>query len=680
MDVDGIQNLREWSPLSDLLSKIPTRIQKTFFYQDVNITCIDVLSDFIALGSDVGIVFWYNRSTGDVQKLRSEFTSPITCVKVVSSVEYMLACGSSNGQVSVFQIQKEHPPDLNLVTPMTKPKPVERYTIRDLHQSAIRSVEWSKNGMKLFSGDKSGVVVLTEFDFQMHISKSMEILNEAYDIVQISFNKPWLLISTVYRAIVCQCDKDGRWKVSQVGKQDRKILSEVGAAFMVRSRHTSLVCARPGYRFWLSDTDGNVSQTLLFKDSLPKFSFEIPVLNPAQIKCQLPSNFGRCYVYQASFVLTYSENILYILDIEKLKVLASLKRLRKIISISVCGSEIFILEGPRSVIRISNLPEPPNKMTSKFYFNTGLTPSNTFEPSPVEFEAEEETVLNAEECFELPPIEQLQLKTPITMSLSEHDLLSQDKMLLEHSKKAEIFEKIGQLEFDSILFKTGVKKKKPKDKTNKVIAEGIVEIGRPADSSENSTPKVADGATKVETNRPCVLDASFCEGIVTDLGSPKTMNKLLESKESKLAAALNIEPVSCEKIALRKPTTKLTPDLAPEFHYPLYPLMDPNELLTAHTTPQKKMFFLDNDEDRSSTTESKNCNNDEVKIEQNKRRSTSPVLGDDGTDIPDVKQVPDYMNIPNLWNVQLIQPDTEKQPDEKTHPESSGSSSEWELV
>lgn len=72
MDTDEIRNLREWSPLTDLLSKIPTRIQKTFFYQDVNITCIDVLPNFIALGSDVGIVFWYNRSTGDVQKLRSE--------------------------------------------------------------------------------------------------------------------------------------------------------------------------------------------------------------------------------------------------------------------------------------------------------------------------------------------------------------------------------------------------------------------------------------------------------------------------------------------------------------------------------------------------------------------------------------------------------------------------------
>lgn len=154
-------------------------------------------------------------------------------------------------------------------------------------------------------------------------------------------------------------------------------------------------------------------------------------------------------------------------------------------------------------------------MTSKFYFNAGLTqPSNTFEASPVEFEAEEETVLNAEECFELPPIEQLHLKMPITASLSEHDLLTQDKLLLEHSKKAEIFEKIGQLEFDSsILFKTGTKKKKSsKDKSKKSLSEGIVEIGQQADVSETEPVRDAGGATKVETNHPCFLDVSFCEG------------------------------------------------------------------------------------------------------------------------------------------------------------------------
>lgn len=181
-----------------------------------------------------------------------------------------------------------------------------------------------------------------------------------------------------------------------------------------------------------------------------------------------------------------------------------------------------------------------------------------------------------------------------------------------------------------------------------------------------------------------------CFSIVTDLGSPKTLNKLLESKENKLAAALNIEPVSCEKIALRKPKAKLTPDLAPEFHYPLYPLVDPNEVLSSHTTPQKKMFFLDNDEDHhndgssSTTDESSKNQSDDVKIGLTKMRSTSPARGDDDG-IPDVKKVPDYMNIPNLWNVQIIQPEDETQPDErekeeKPQPESSSSSSEWELV
>ncbi len=158
------------------------------------------------------------------------------------------------------------------------------------------------------------------------------------------------------------------------------------------------------------------------------------------------------------------------------------------------------------------------------------------------------------------------------------------------------------------------------------------------------------------------------------------MSKLLESKENKLAATYNIQPVSCEKIELRKrqPEIKLTPDLVPEFHYPLYPLMGPNE----HTTPQKKMFFLENEEHRKEELANRNNQSDDIK---NSLSKMLPNAVDNGfADIPDVKKVPDYMNIPNLWNVQLIQPDAEKEQDDKdiesSHPESSGSSSEWELV
>lgn len=85
---------------------------------------------------------------------------------MISTVDYMVACGNCDGQISIFQIPKMHPDCLpENIKPKTKQ--VERYTVSELHNSAITSLEWSKNGMKLFSGDKNGLVVLTELDFYM---------------------------------------------------------------------------------------------------------------------------------------------------------------------------------------------------------------------------------------------------------------------------------------------------------------------------------------------------------------------------------------------------------------------------------------------------------------------------------------------------------------------------------
>lgn len=80
----------------------------------------------------------------------------------------MVAAGTACGQLNVFQIQKEHPADLDLDMPLTQVRPIERYVIGDMHGGAsVRCVRWAKNGMKLFSGDERGVVVLTEFDYQL---------------------------------------------------------------------------------------------------------------------------------------------------------------------------------------------------------------------------------------------------------------------------------------------------------------------------------------------------------------------------------------------------------------------------------------------------------------------------------------------------------------------------------
>lgn len=50
----------------------------------------------------------------------------------------------------------------------------------------------------------------------------MELLNEKYEIVQLSYSQQLLLVSTLYRSIVC-CHREDRWKVSQVGQKERKV-------------------------------------------------------------------------------------------------------------------------------------------------------------------------------------------------------------------------------------------------------------------------------------------------------------------------------------------------------------------------------------------------------------------------------------------------------------------------
>lgn len=68
----NLRNLREWQPIDNVFHKIPPKIQKGFFFQELHITCIDALPEYLAFGSNVGIIFWYNRHNGNVQKLRTE--------------------------------------------------------------------------------------------------------------------------------------------------------------------------------------------------------------------------------------------------------------------------------------------------------------------------------------------------------------------------------------------------------------------------------------------------------------------------------------------------------------------------------------------------------------------------------------------------------------------------------
>ena len=64
--------LREWAPLTDLFSKLPNKIQSGLFHHDIKLTCVNVLLEFVALGTNVGVVYWYDRKKRDMQQLRCQ--------------------------------------------------------------------------------------------------------------------------------------------------------------------------------------------------------------------------------------------------------------------------------------------------------------------------------------------------------------------------------------------------------------------------------------------------------------------------------------------------------------------------------------------------------------------------------------------------------------------------------
>ncbi|XP_055902769.1 WD repeat-containing protein CG11141 [Eupeodes corollae] len=713
-----IYSLREWAPLTEIIEKIPHRIQKGLFPVDLGITCIDVVPEFIALGSDAGIVFWYNRFNGEVQKLRSEVSSPITCVKIVSSVEYMVAAGNSSGQVSVFQIQKELPADLDLVAPFTKAKPVERYTIRDLHNCSITCCEWSKNGMKLYSGNKQGVIVLTEFDYQNHLSKSVEILNEAYEIVQLSIHQSYLLVSTLYRSIICQRNsKTNQWQLSQVGKKDRKTLADIGGKIYRKdSASVQLICGRPGLRLWLADVDGNVEKTLLFRDALSKVNaaWEIPILNPCRSVTSSMTNFRSIDIYLNKYVVTHDETMLYILNLEQLKVEAVATGFRRIIDFCISNKEIFVLEGPRSLLRLAPCPEPPSK-TAKIIFNPLLPPpvpvlgASLFE-SPIEYEAEDEAVINAEECFELPPIEEINLDIPIELAV--------ESPRAEQSRRMEILSQIGETEFEeSILHHRGVnsnkKEERPKKK-KKQKPDGIVEIGQ-AIAEKTSVEKPEKPKTLEFTAKPTVMDASFCtdpssscipssskpysalptsiKNFLPEALTPNSLQQAIEVKGKALAEKLQLEPVELSEISeeeIKQSQSELQSQMKSQLHsttwqYPLkqYPITQLEDA-EVQTTPRKKIHFINDDDDDQDECDSvMTLQNHQPAPQQHKHLQFIPTqpIGDIEPNemMPTVVKMPDSMQIPSLWNISV---ETIAAGGGRSSPgtASSHTSSEWEFL
>jgi hypothetical protein len=64
--------LREWGPMYELLSRIPLKAQKGLATLDLKLTCVAAAAEFLAIGTNVGLVYWYNRKLDLLERLKTE--------------------------------------------------------------------------------------------------------------------------------------------------------------------------------------------------------------------------------------------------------------------------------------------------------------------------------------------------------------------------------------------------------------------------------------------------------------------------------------------------------------------------------------------------------------------------------------------------------------------------------
>ncbi|CAL7936997.1 unnamed protein product [Xylocopa violacea] len=578
--------LREWAPLAMLLQQIPAKIQTGLFTHNINFTCIDAVPEFIAIGTNHGLVYWFDREKQDLQRLRCEnVNSKITCIQVISTVDYMVAVGNEHGVVTVFQIPKNPPDSLPESLKPKQKKQVERYSISGLHNSAVTTVEWSKNGMKLFSGDQAGLVVLTEIDFYMHLSKSSELLNEKYAVVQLSYHQGLLLVSTTLRTILVNRNENG--KVTQVGQKERKTLGKLGAIFGCRQNYTQdlvIYASRPGLRLWQADKTGTVLKTLIFKDAVRSGHTEVELLNPApesSKKNRGEPTFGVILPFCDDLLVTYSDDIIYVVNPQTIAITSIVTDLRRVTDVACTKDEIFILEGERNIIRIAYYPETNMfssevknasdpllsfaeiskpvtngilELTSKLKESTivpaipfhKINPTNIIQSVGivpiVTIGTDVTSVVNAEEAVEVPANLNTSLITD-SSRITEHNDISKRKNTEQNEKNSDrrqIFQKISQQEFEDVVF---TPERKIKKSRNRLINGN----GNCSSLSDIECDLSAQNKDKINANNAKTTHSSLLTLSVDDDFILKTDRNLesiqrdVENKEKLLADVLDFD-------------------------------------------------------------------------------------------------------------------------------------------
>lgn len=232
---------------------------------------------------------------------------------------------------------------------------VKRFTVGNIHSVRITSLTWSRNGMRLFSGDAEGVVSVVDINYPTSECTARKLLKETSSITQLSYIYQHLAVSTLERALIYSL-AEGR--IQQVGQKPRRCFGLFGCVWSPTATCSDAVLytSRPGLRFWSATSEGKVSLTHIIKE-LPERA-KAHLLNPCLEKPQEGEkfSFGLLYTLGVSHIVSYNTHWLFVIDVNSSKVLTFTGQFRHITGIAVSDQEIFVLEGSRNVACLSIKP------------------------------------------------------------------------------------------------------------------------------------------------------------------------------------------------------------------------------------------------------------------------------------------------------------------------------------
>ncbi|XP_014915506.1 tectonin beta-propeller repeat-containing protein 2 isoform X2 [Poecilia latipinna] len=369
--------LREFCPLYYLLNAIPAKVQRGFRSVLVYLTALDSSSDFLAVGSSIGMLYLYCRRVAHMNKYSMEGKcDAITAVKLLSCFDDLVAAGTASGRVVVFQ----------LVSPLPgRNKQLRRFDVVSLHKGSITSLTWSANGMKLFSGDDKGRVVFSALDLDQGVCKPVLLLEEPSGVVQMEYRHQVLLVSTQQRSVLYCTQKQ---EVLQLGTKPRKRTGRFGACFLpalCKQSDLQVYAARPGLRLWRSNVRGEVEETRLLKSffdkQIPQFELfprpgPVGAYRPADRQLGLLSCFFR-----EGWILSWNEYSIYVFDCLNEVIIGCLESSGDIVSVSSCENEIFVLKGDREIVRLSSNPEGISSNLLPGYLSSPLTTPTILQPT-----------------------------------------------------------------------------------------------------------------------------------------------------------------------------------------------------------------------------------------------------------------------------------------------------------